>query len=286
LVANQCWIRVVAAPARLALCRTRGGAGLKALAIYRPTRPWLRASPGLFRLLTAPGRPCPPPPLDLGDLAGRLSLPGAGLAAMRSGAPDRLIIGLATRKGLAAVAKVGPADDRGLVREAAMTTVAAGLGLPFLVPSVRFGEVWADRFAIAVDAIAGWFDAVPFDLDAAVTAAVAMHEAGIVHGDFAPWNTAMLDGRPVVIDWEDARRGIEPMEDLVHFVVRSEALLGSGDPAVVRRSLVGPSSPGARFLAAVGHDPASGEDLVRDYASRHRDDFAQSGALCRRLLTT
>ena len=55
----------------------------------------------------------------------------------------------------------------------------------------------------AVDALAGWFDAPPLALDEAVDAAVALHRAGLVHGDFAPWNTGRLGAERIADHYVD-----------------------------------------------------------------------------------
>ncbi len=48
-----------------------------------------------------------------------------------------------------------------------------------------------------------------------------------VHGDFAPWNIKQQPGSPpTLLDWEDARRGGLPLQDVFHFLHIQDYLFG------------------------------------------------------------
>jgi hypothetical protein len=49
---------------------------------------------------------------------------------------------------------------------------------------------------------------------------------GLSHGDFAPWNTRLRDGRLFVFDWEHAEWDVPVWWDLFHFDLQVSSLLG------------------------------------------------------------
>lgn len=51
-------------------------------------------------------------------------------------------------------------------------------------------------------------------------------ECGLSHGDFAPWNIRMQDGRICLFDWEAARAGAPRVWDRFHFLTQCSTLLG------------------------------------------------------------
>jgi hypothetical protein len=64
-----------------------------------------------------------------------------------------------------------------------------------------------------------------------------MVPCGVAHGDFAPWNTRVGDGRLYVFDWESASWEAPTLWDIFHFKTQVAALLNkkndmhiSGDP--------------------------------------------------------
>lgn len=64
------------------------------------------------------------------------------------------------------------------------------------------------------------------------TLAAARHDlekatvpCGLCHGDFAPWNTRVLDGRLSVFDWESCEEGVPLGWDTFHFSVEVASLL-------------------------------------------------------------
>jgi len=57
-------------------------------------------------------------------------------------------------------------------------------------------------------------------------------ECGVTHGDFAPWNTRLLNNELYVFDWESASENVPRLWDVFHYHVQVESLLrlriGSG----------------------------------------------------------
>jgi Phosphotransferase enzyme family len=50
-------------------------------------------------------------------------------------------------------------------------------------------------------------------------------ECGITHGDFAPWNTRLLNGHLYVFDWESASEMVPRLWNVFHYHVQVESLL-------------------------------------------------------------
>jgi hypothetical protein len=67
---------------------------------------------------------------------------------------------------------------------------------------------------------------------------------GYWHGDFAPWNTRVKDGRLSVFDWESCEEGVPLGWDTFHFSVQVASLLKKG----WRTKFDLTASPGARGL--------------------------------------
>jgi hypothetical protein len=67
---------------------------------------------------------------------------------------------------------------------------------------------------------------------------------GLWHGDFAPWNTRMRDGRLSVFDWESCDDGVPLGWDTFHFSIQVASLLKKGWRAKFDLTAV----PGARGL--------------------------------------
>jgi hypothetical protein len=90
----------------------------------------------------------------------------------------------------------------------------------------------------------------------------------LVHGDLAPWNLLSGADGTYLLDWENYRRCFEPLYDLLHYIVRSGALLGWFSPREAARLLLARSSPGWLHLEAVGVDPMSARQLATEYLRR------------------
>ncbi|MGH9773802.1 MAG: hypothetical protein ACRD50_02520 [Candidatus Acidiferrales bacterium] len=64
-----------------------------------------------------------------------------------------------------------------------------------------------------------------------------MIPCGFTHGDFAPWNTCIRNGKLFVFDWESANWELPLAWDLFHFETQVECLLGKKGSAEARHGL-------------------------------------------------
>lgn len=260
------WVRPVA-PARLALAATPGPDGRAAAGIYRPTqrRARVAAAWAAGQVRTGGARRVAAPLNGLGDLAARIGLPVGGVAVMRSQSPGRFVVGFAAAGRLAAVAKLGPAGDPALAREAEVLGLLDGSTEP-AVPRLAWVGDWEGHFVVATWAVhaRGRTPRVPVAVAAALSTRLTRGIGGVplVHGDFASWNFLETPGGLVLADWEAARFEADPLWDLTHFVVREGALCRRLTPRRAARLLAAPDGPGAAHLAAVGADPAEAPALV------------------------
>jgi len=53
-------------------------------------------------------------------------------------------------------------------------------------------------------------------------------ECGIIHGDFAPWNTRVCGGKLYIYDWEMAADDLPCVWDALHFLAQTDSLLKEG----------------------------------------------------------
>jgi len=58
------------------------------------------------------------------------------------------------------------------------------------------------------------------------------------HGDFAPWNTWLVDGRLFAFDWEYAQKGSPPARDFFHFLVQTGVLLYRWKPKHILQNIL------------------------------------------------
>ena len=91
---------------------------------------------------------------------------------------------------------------------------------------------------------------------------------GVAHGDFAPWNVLIHEGRWILIDWESAATGQSPFLDLIHYHVQS--YIHFGRPSL--RSLIagfsgtGPLSDSiCAYTEGAGHPPSAATQYLREY---------------------
>jgi len=267
------WRRVPLTAKRLSLC-TQGAAN-PALTIYEPHLPRARAARFVGKRTRAvAGRRCPPPAANLSDLWTLLHAAPEGVAAMRSSSAGRLIFGVTESARLSMVVKLGDLTDRQLRHEAIMLTTPLMSGLPFTRPAVVWSGAWGDHYVLATRGVARSSNA-PFALTELLPIAHALAGAGpdatpLTHGDFAPWNLVRTTDGTVLLDWESARLGDEPLFDLTHFVVQTGALLGRYGPDRAMKLLCDHDSPGHRLLMSLGRDPNEAGRLVISYLSRTR----------------
>lgn len=102
-----------------------------------------------------------------------------------------------------------------------------------------------------------------------------------VHGDFAPWNCAVLGDRLALWDWEETRAGL-PFEDLFHWQVQRLLLFGVGSPEeLVARAL----EPDTSLCAALGASPSDAPAALRGVLEHDLErGGAQANAIRRRAL--
>jgi hypothetical protein len=254
-------------PARMDLVATPGPDGAAALAVYRPSnrRARLAARGAAGQVRWGRARRVPEPLGGLGGLAARIGVGSSGVAVMRSQSPDRFVVGFAAEGRLVAVAKLGPAGDPALAREAEVLARLDGSTYP-AVPRLAWVGEWEGRAVVATWAVAARrvTPRVPVAEAAAVATRLTRGVGGtpLVHGDFASWNFLDTPTGLVLADWEAARFAAEPLRDLTDFVVREGALLGRIGPRRAVRLLTAPGGPGAAHLAAVGADPSEAAALL------------------------
>jgi hypothetical protein len=244
---------------RLQLALSPNADGRAALSIYRPLATRGRALRRAVRLASVlPGLPRLPDRI-VDVLIGLIGVPAGGACVMASSVRGRSIIGLAAARRLAVVAKVGPADDVALRREAVTLTQQAAAG-GLRVPPVLFAADVDGRYVCATVAVAGQPRAEPA---VALDLALDLARREWTHGDLAPWN--LVGDPPTLLDWESARPGLTPLFDLAHFLAQSAALLGRGTARSVVHRLCEPGGIGAAYLAELGLSPATAPDHLRGY---------------------
>lgn len=255
--------RVLLAPRRLRLLSTPGRASRAAQGIYKPERfgGKLRRIAGRALVPVAPRVAAPE---SVVAALQKFNAPVSGIAVHSSaGRPSRHVVGLAQGDALAAVAKCGDAADSGLRREREFLKLLQHEARGFRVPTVRWsGDVMGQPLVL--------MDAVPPGVRKptvvdAVEIATALHAAEIVHGDLAPWNVIVGEGGYVLLDWEEARTGLEPLHDLVHFVLKAGALHRSWSPEKAAEILTREGGPGRTYLHAIGEHELCPRDLVSRY---------------------
>lgn len=278
------WRRAPLAPARLALRVTAGAGARPALAIYRPSRPRAALAAHANRALLAAGlAPAVDAPTTLlDDLADALHVTVDGAAAMRSPQPGRLVLGLAAGGRLTHVAKIGPAADPALPREAEVLERLAGVSRPFQTPRLRWYGRIGDQFVLVTDAVDGSEHAPLFRVGRAVTVALALARGPdghgpIVHGDFSSWNFLETVPAATLLDWESSADDFRPLVDLAHFVTNEGAHLRRYPPHRAVELLTTTGSPGHTYLEELAIDPEESRGLVHCYLNerlaRHPRDL-------------
>jgi hypothetical protein len=201
------------------------GTDVSALDIYRPIRALPRfvnfVARAAVRLHLTPHAAVPDRAID--GVVDGLFWAGervTGVAAMASSGPGRWVVGLAVSGRLRYVAKVGPSDDPGLAAEALNLRQLEGAPIEGIaVPRLRESSLSHNRTVLITHAVT---QLVPVsDVDDAITVATQLAEAGWTHGDLAPWNLMRGAGGTVhLLDWESAEPSLQPLADVLHFLLR------------------------------------------------------------------
>jgi hypothetical protein len=196
---------------------------------------------------------------------------GLGVATIKSSQDGRFIAGVADNAHLIAVLKIGRTDDLGLANEARFLTLLERTGL---VPELVAAGEHHGRFFIATRAVPRIARSSAVSVEQAADLATALQASNafepIVHGDLTPWNVVPTRDCLVLVDWEHAAVGVQPMYDLTHFVVQCGALLGRWSAGEASALLTEPGSPGVKHLAALGIDEKRAPMFVRAYLSSAR----------------
>jgi hypothetical protein len=226
-----------------------------------------------------------PPVAGLEELALLAGVRAEGLVALRLRPDGRLFVGVAGAEGEAAVIKLGPRWDRRITHEAEVLRALAGRTRSFRVPELLWAGTWRGRPAMVMRAVASARHGARLEEAAAVCLELADGVDGVgpmVHGDLAPWNFLRTHDGLVLVDWERARPGRDPLADLVRFVV--------ADAATRRRSakralgaLLAPGGPGRRVADALGLDADAAREAVRRQLEAARGPGPE-GAVTARLL--
>jgi hypothetical protein len=272
------WGRVPLRGRRRDLRVTPGPQAGQALALFWAHRRRSRAVLALNQVAARTGAliPVVPPIDDLGDLCSTLGLEPDAIATARSRVEGRRMLGIVSGGRLAAVVKVGPADDRGLRREADMLGRLAEADRPLSIPRLRWAGTWRERYVVAMDAVPNRGSPRRADTAQILDLCVAMATGGpwgasVVHGDLAPWNLLVTDAGLVLVDWENAELESRPMHDLTHFLVVEAGARRRATAAAVVAQLVGPGGAGRTYLTRIGLDPNLASTCARMYFQRAGD---------------
>jgi hypothetical protein len=93
-------------------------------------------------------------------------------------------------------------------------------------------------------------------------------EGTLVHGDFTPWNSAVLpSGRISLWDWEDARVGL-PLEDFFHWEIQRLSLFDQGSVGSIVEEAVGPSRRIEEVCGALGVTTEAAATGLEAYLTR------------------
>lgn len=222
------------------------------------------------------GRRCPPPLPELDELCQLIGLDPDGAAAVHSAVNGRWTLAFTEGGKPAAVVKLGLDADAGVEheRQALQRLQAHNWGVT--TPLVRWHGRWADRQGLATAAIA----TDPHSGDAGVEDVAKVCErlatgdadlGFVVHGDLGPWNVLCTPTGLALVDWEECRFEFDPLFDLAHHVTLTGALLGAHDAPRAVALLIGPGSPGVRYLERIGMAPGDAPELLRSYLRRADD---------------
>lgn len=212
---RRTWIDVTSIASR------RDGARL-----YRPGRRYLRVVPWLLGLLAVfpwPGRK------RFTDILPGVDLPDALFATIYIGngtANGKFTVKIRKRDGTAEIAKIArtPGGYAAIAHEADVLKRLDGMGgrAPRFLGMERQGEWLVARQSALPTGRS------PVRLQAEHFAFLEeLKLLGVSHGDFTPWNCAIVNGRLVVWDWEEAGPYVAGKDENV-FRTKVKELLGGG----------------------------------------------------------
>ena len=106
------------------------------------------------------------------------------------------------------------------------------------------------------------------------TAGRTVVELGSWHGDWAPWNMTVADGRALVWDWEQFESGVPLGFDAIHFHIQRLVVSGALPPA---EAFADAQKHAATLLAPFGVAPADAPLLVLLYACELATRYLRDG---------
>lgn len=194
--------------------------------LYRPGRRHLRVVPWLLGLLAAfpwPGRK------RFADILPGVDLPDALFATIYVGngtANGKFTVKIRKRDGTAEIAKIArtPGGQAAIAHEADVLKRLGGMGgqVPVFLGMERQGDWLLARQSVLPRGRS------PRHLRKEHFAFLdELRERGLSHGDFTPWNCAIVKGRLVVWDWEEAGPYLAG-KDEDGFRTKVKELLGGG----------------------------------------------------------
>lgn len=270
------------APSERRWTRPRGPAGARDLAMLRadagavetlhvPDSPLARRMDRLVRALPPRLRSAPPGVDEVLDLVpAPRGTRWDSCVTMASSRPGRRVLGLLRSGELVAVVKCTPLPgDTGLRREADLLTDLYHPYLPFGVPRLLDArELPGGGLAVVLSPVPGTArDQRP---DVTVALGIAQYlgrrpEGPLVHGDLSPWNVRVVDARPWVLDWEDARFQAPAMEDLCQYVLQHSRHVARIPASRAVELLVARGRPGPRYLQWTARDPRDAPEMLRSF---------------------
>jgi hypothetical protein len=283
------WRRVLLMPPRYELWAKPGRGGVAAARVlYQPRRRMRVAGTAITRYL--PRRSTTLPAAGIETIVGRVAaLAGVRAepaAALHSRVSDRWVFALMSRNGHGAVIKLGPDDDDGIAREAAMLSTLASSEAKVQIPHVRWHGVHDGRYVIVTDLVMRRSATAEPSLEDARAAACALATSSsgfVVHGDLAPWNLVPTAQGLALLDWEDSRFADDPLHDLAHFVITVGEALRMWRPEAAVRHLRERGCVGWRYLDEIGLEPRSADEHLARFLRRPE---AQTSAPDRRRYET
>jgi hypothetical protein len=239
--------------ARWVLPARVGGAGPVRRGLYRPFRRRHAVGAAALELVQVEGSlGLRRAPLAVergvgGTIAQRLGIADAELAAAATGdrtRGQRAVLSVSSKGRVVAFAKVAVEAGEVLLREARILDAVGNASTRTIVaPRVLDCFTWRDSTVLLVEPLPSQgpvdreLTAVELEalaelegLDLALASTLGKRDGFVpVHGDFAPWNSALLPGgRLALWDWEEARLG-RPLEDLFNWEL-ARSLRGTGRP--------------------------------------------------------
>lgn len=284
------WRQVPLMPSRVDL--RVGGTGravYHARRIYRPLR---RRSRLVQDLVTYPamlsiGRRVQPPLPDVEVLAKDLGFEPSALAARRSSSRSRWLLSFSNRRGVFAVAKVGPSDDAPLRNEADVLRDLSERDVGVAAPELLEAGEWRDRFVVVMRPLdrrsSHVFDPRQVAIVADRLARPLDGGEPLVHGDLTPWNVWRDASRVVVIDWEFAERRVAPLWDLSRFILTAGERAEAWGPGEAVELLTGDGGLGVRHVQSLGLAPQLATSYVRAYLGTSGNRSAYISEVCARL---